>query len=198
MLQGRTIYIRLESVRRVLWEKVEEWRWNRKNAAMARAMAAFDFDADTESALERMTLAEAEAMTLHELGEGMAGDILGEDWQKMTNTFARSKAELVARAVRDLAADCLTTLPGLLDRNATSSLHFFFANFSGMRRHLYPEAVRAYESSVRDENLSAVRDLAHEGGVRWLGAAQELLDIWRRHGHDAAAIVEKRFVPDLN
>ncbi|MEW6687503.1 MAG: Sfum_1244 family protein, partial [Pseudomonadota bacterium] len=27
MLQGRTIHVRLESVRRFLWEKIEEWQW---------------------------------------------------------------------------------------------------------------------------------------------------------------------------
>jgi hypothetical protein len=197
MLQGRTIYIRLESVRRMLWERIEEWRWNRKNDAMARVMAAYDFDADTEAALERMTLAEAEAMTLHELGEGMAGDVLGEDWQKMVTAFARSKAELVARAVRDLAADCLSTLPGLLDRNALPSLHFFFANFGGMRRHLYPEAMRAYEAAIGCNDFTAVRDMARAGGDRWMRVAQEMLEIWRRNGPDATAIVEKRFVPDL-
>jgi hypothetical protein len=197
MLQGRTIYIRLESVRRVLWEKIEEWRWNRKNEAMARAMSAYDFDADAESALERMTLAEAEAMILHELGEGMAGDALGEDWQKMINAFARSKAELVARAVRDLAADFLSTLPGLMDRNAIPSLHFFFANYGGMRRHLFPEAMRAYESTLANNDLGAVRELARNGGMQWMRAAEEILEIWRQHGAGAGALVEQRFVPDL-
>lgn len=197
MLQGRTIYVRQESVRRFLWEKIEEFRWNRKSEAMMRALAAYDFDADPEAALERMTLAESEAMVLHELGEGLAGRQLGDDWQKMVNTLSRSTAEMVARAVRDLVADSLSTLPGLIEREALPSLHFFFANFGGMRRHLYPEAMLAYESWVRDGNLTALHALATDGAARWLDAAHEMLAIWRRAGPNSARAVEHRFVPTL-
>src|SRR4030067_1013393 len=35
MLQGRTIFVRLESVRRYLWEKIEEWQGRQQDNAMA-------------------------------------------------------------------------------------------------------------------------------------------------------------------
>jgi hypothetical protein len=64
MLQGRTIFVRRESVRRYLWEKIEEWQWRRQSPAMARALADYDFIADTEGALARMTDNEMESMIL--------------------------------------------------------------------------------------------------------------------------------------
>ena len=37
MLQGRTIFVRMESARRYLWEKIEEWQWRKQDNAMKRA-----------------------------------------------------------------------------------------------------------------------------------------------------------------
>ncbi len=72
MLLDGTLFIRRESMRRMLWEKIEEWRWKQKQDAMARAMACYDFDADFDRALERMTDNEVESALLHEVGEWRA------------------------------------------------------------------------------------------------------------------------------
>ncbi|MFN3398563.1 MAG: Sfum_1244 family protein, partial [Sulfurimicrobium sp.] len=45
MLLDGALFIRRESMRRMLWEKIEEWRWKQHQDAMARAMAYYDFDA---------------------------------------------------------------------------------------------------------------------------------------------------------
>jgi hypothetical protein len=174
MLQGRTVFVRLESVRRYLWEKIEEHQWRRQGGAMARALAAYDFAADPERALQRMADNEAETMILHELGEAAAGELLGEAWGEMVLQLARSRSELVARAVRDLLADCLSTLPALLERANRPALHFYFATFDAPRRQLYPQALEAYEhyaSGAPDRLWQVVR----EGAERWLECARGLL-----------------------
>lgn len=174
MLQGRTIYVRQESVRRYLWEKIEEWRWRKQGNAMARALAGHDFSADFESALTRMADCEIETMVLHELGEAMAGELLGAAWGEMAVSVARSRAEPVARAVRDLLADCLSTLPVLLEQAALPSLHFYFATFDAPRRQLFPEALAAYEQFSRNGDLGPLSQVASEGKERWLECARGL------------------------
>lgn len=196
MLQGKTIYVRQESVRRFLWEKIEEWRWNRKNEAMERALDCYAFDLDVNSALERMTENETEAMILHELGEGLAGEMLGEEWHKMITAIARSRAEIMIRAVRDLLADCLSTMPALAAANNTASLHFYFANFTGMRRHLFPEALAAYHEWVEGRDIAVLRRLADEGRQRWLETARTLLAIYKDKGQDAATAIEHLLDPE--
>lgn len=193
MLQGKTIYIRQESVRRFVWEKIEEWRWNRKNEAMERALACYAFEIDMNSALERMTENETEAMILHELGEGRAGEKLGPEWQKMLATFSRSKAEIMVRAVRDILADCLSTLPGLLASNNAASLHFYFANFTGMRKHLFPEAIEAYRHWATTDDLQPLQALVESGQRRWLDTARTIMSLYREHGDQAA--IEKLLEP---
>jgi len=66
MLDG-TIFVRTEALRRWLWERYEEWRWNQRNEAMARAVACYPFEQDAEAALEAMTATETESVVLHEL-----------------------------------------------------------------------------------------------------------------------------------
>jgi hypothetical protein len=175
MLQGRTIYVRLESVRRYLWEKIEEWQWRKQGSIMARALASYDFVADTESALQRMADNEMESMILHELGEALAGELLGEAWGEMALQVSGTHSEPVARAVRDLLADCLSTLPGLLERANLPALHFYFATFDAPRRQLFPQALDAYEDFARCGALDRLWQAVHEGKERWLASARGLL-----------------------
>jgi hypothetical protein len=175
MLQGRTIFVRLESVRRYLWEKIEEWQLRKQDNAMARALAGYGFSADSDAALQHMAGNEMETMILHELGEAMAGELLGPAWGEMALSVARSRAEPVARAVRDLLADCLSTLPVLLERADWPALHFHFATFDALRRQLFPQALAAYEQFVRDGDLGPLHQVVQEGKSRWLATAQGIL-----------------------
>jgi len=175
MLQGRTIFVRQESVRRYLWEKIEEWQWRKQGRAMQRALAGYDFFADREAALARMAGNEMESMILHELGEATAGELLGDAWGELTVAAARPRSEAIARAVRDLLADSLSTLPALLQGANLPALHFHFATFDAMRRELFPQALDAYEHFLRCGELDRLWQSVREGKERWLECARGLL-----------------------
>jgi hypothetical protein len=191
MLQGNDIYVRQESVRRFLWERIEETRGNRSNTAMARVREWYGFDRDLDDALERMTQNETESMILHELGEGQAGRLLGDEWNDMLVGLTRSKAEIMARAVRDLLADCLSTLPALIARENVPGIHFHFATFGGMRRYLFPEAMEAYARFAADGDLGALRRAVRQGVDRWGETAQTIERLYRERGEEAAPAVEQ-------
>lgn len=175
VLQGRTIFVRMESVRRYLWEKIEEWQWRKQETPVARALTSYDFMANPEAALERMADNEMETMILHEVGEAQAGELIGEAWGDMMLSLAATKGESVARAVRDLLADCLSTLPKLLERANVSALHFYFATFGAQRQQLFPQARDAYEHFLRCGALDRLRQVVNEGKERWLAVAQALV-----------------------
>ena len=176
MLQGRTIFVRQESVRRYLWEKIEEWQWRKHDNAMARALANYPFATDAEGALQRMANNEIETMILHEVGEAMAGELLGERWRELVVSVARTRSEPVVRAVRDLLADCLSTLPALIERANLPALHFYFATFDAPRRELFPQAVTAYEQFLRSGELDRLWQTVRDGKERWLTTARGLLE----------------------
>jgi hypothetical protein len=196
MMQNNNIYLRQESVRRFLWERIEEWRWNRKNQAMARALSCYDLDSDTEAALDRMVENESESMILHEVGEGMAGKLLGDDWHGMLTALSQSKAEIMARAVRDLLADCLSTLPGLTETENSPALHFYFAGFSGMRKYLFPEAMNAYQQWSGGNDFRPLQRLIESGAQRWIENARTMLELYRRDEACAGLAIERLLDPE--
>lgn len=174
-LQGGTIYVRSDALRRWLWEKVEFWHARKGEGALQRALAAWDLEAGGEAALERMLEAETETMILHELGETRASEILGPAWEEMLGAVTDRRAELLARAVRDHLADCLSTLPCLLERDAKASIHFYFSQMDGMRRELFPMLSSAYGEWSASAAGKPLREAIARGTVHWERAARQLL-----------------------
>ena len=183
-LQNRTIFLRREAVRRMIWEKFEEWRWKKQNSIQGSAFACYAFESDPDAALEAMTDNEGEAMILHELGEGLAGELLGERWDDMLAGMTSIKAEVIARAMRDHLADCLSTLPSLIEKEAWCSLHFYFSNLNGMRRALFPLASQAYRKWVSTGELKPLLDAADKGKEHWLNECRQLLDVFAGQGKE--------------
>jgi len=93
----------------------------------------------------------------------------------MALQVSRTRGEPVARAVRDLLADCLSTLPVLLERDNLQALHFYFATFDAPRRELFPQALDAYEHFLRSGALDRLWQVVHEGREHWLERARGLL-----------------------
>jgi hypothetical protein len=190
MYLDRTIFLRSEALRRWLWEKYEEWRWSRKNDAMGRAVAHYPFAGEPEAALSAMTEAETEPVILHELGEAQAGATLGDAWEALLLDTLRSRAEIMLRALRDLYADCLTTLPYLVAHGTPANLHFYFANFVGMRRKLFPELYAAYQNWTQSGDLAALHSATERGREQWQALAFNMLALHREHGEAVRPVLE--------
>ena len=177
-LLGATAYVRQESFRRWLWEKFETWALRKPEGAMSATLAAYGFDGEPLAALERMVDAETETLILHELGEFEARHELGADWEEMCMALGAPTAELILRALRDNLADCLVTLPVLLERDAAPSIHFWFATFEGLRSELFPRLGRAYRSWCSGEP-GPLRDAVAAGREHWGRVCRGLLALDR-------------------
>ncbi len=176
MTLGTTIFIRRESIRRTLWERIEEWNWKKPNNYFARLLEIYQAHQDMEAALNRMTDDELDTMINHEMGEVQVGHLLGEEWEKMLISLSGTQAELIARAVRDHLADCLVTLPQLLEKAQPATLLFYLTNLRGIRRELFPALVQAYQHWLIDENnLEDLKKIVKKGQIHWLNTANALL-----------------------
>ncbi|MEN8214708.1 MAG: Sfum_1244 family protein, partial [Pseudomonadota bacterium] len=198
MTRERSIYLRREALRRHLWEHFEIWRWSSAKNALAKAYAGYDMQDDVEAALSLMADRELETVRQHELGEYLAGEIVGDSWNRMLMELAHTPAELMARAVRDHLADCATTLPYLLSNRRSDSIHLFIGSLSGMRKQIFPALQGAYERWAADGGSGELLQLASRGKEHWHSVALQMCDAWQQSSDDSAVqltrLVERNYL----
>ena len=178
VLQNATAYVREDAVRRWLWQRIEALAPRGPPGAMRSALDWYGFEREREGAFERMTDDQIEVVILHELGEHQAEDVLGESWRHMIMRFERPPADLLARAVRDNLADCLLTVPTLVERAAPGPIHLYFAAFDGVRRELFPQLNEGYRRWCLDGDGAALRAAAARGIRHWPGMAENLVGLF--------------------
>ncbi len=195
MSHEKTIYIRRESLRRMIWERLEEWRWKGAENALSRAFQYHDLDNSLEDSLDRMTEQESDVLLYHEIGEIQAGLQLGEQWHSMLSILPRSAGEFMVRAIRDHIADCCSTLPMLIEMQRHASLHFYFGNFNAMRREIFPSLYSAYDEWNVNGNDEELFSIAKKGAQHWSGVAQQVLSLFEQYQTDClehiVALVEE-------
>lgn len=183
------IVVRQESLKRMCWERYQEWHWNKFDNPMGTALSYYAFDDSIHDALQSMVETEQNTLIQHELGEMKITQQYGEQWSPMMLKLLGSKAELMARAVRDNLADSLTTLPYLVEKNNPASLHFYFANLTYMRKELFPTAIQAYQrwSETGAGDLSAFSRLTEAAAQHWTKTVEKILEVEGQNKKDLAS-----------
>lgn len=189
-LNRGTVFLRTDAMQRWLWEKVEIWGVHKAEGALKAALECYDATDGSASKLERMVERESETLILHELGEAMAEPLLGEAWREMISSFSLRRSELLARALRDNLADCLSTLPELIARSEPCSLHFYFASFEGFRLSLFPALAQAYQDWRESGDNTTLFAAVSAGREHWQITARRLLDLWRDNPDSAEKVIE--------
>lgn len=184
MSLDRTIYIRKESFRRLLWEKLETWRWNKPDNALGRAFAYYDCELNLDQALSEMCDCEIENVIQHEQGEIKAGQLLGPKWEELLYELPHSKLSLYLRALRDMLADHLTTLPSLLEKQHRPSIHFYFGNLTNLRKDLAPQLIQAYQHWFDTGSFKHLQSIIETGQEHWASLCDDVLDIYKQDSHD--------------
>lgn len=187
---GGAILLRRDALLRWLWGLHELWAARPEAHAFGAALALCG-DVAAGPAVERLAEAQMEALLLHELGEQRAGALLGPDWPALRLATGRDRRiEPHLRALRDHLADCLVTLPALLQRGDAMALHLWFATLEGPRQAMFPAAVAAYGAWRGGDGGAALQAALAAGRACWLRAAEEALQCHRRLGdavHDTLA-----------
>lgn len=190
MALNKTVYIRRESLRRFIWEKVEESHWHKQENPLSRALNCYNFKQQPEDSLEKMTDNEVNTVLHHEIGEIQAGKVLGDIWEEMLMNLPPSQAEIMARAVRDNIADMLSTLPELINRNEPAQMHFYFANISSMRKVIFPSLQAAYNDWLHTHNTSNLKKIIPQATDHWINMAKQMITLYQQHDGSAHSHME--------
>jgi len=191
MTRGKTIYLRRESLKQFLWEKYESWLWSRPANAMQKALSCYPFEQDADLALEQMVRDEMQVIRAHEIGEYRAGGLLGPQWEEMLLAVLGTPAELMLRAVRDHLADCLETLPLLLQGDTQqASLHTYMGSLGNMRKAIFPSLFQAYERWL-DGDGQTMLELSTRAAAHWQEVAETALEFYRESPGELAPRVAR-------
>lgn len=189
MSQQNNIFIRRESLHRMIWEKTVEWGWHKNKNAMFRAMNFYDFVSKPDESLDEMTNKELNSVILHEIGEIKSASEL-KNWRQMVMDLPRSQAEIMARAIKDLLSDAISTLPTLINNHDDASLHFYFSNFTHMRKELSPNLLKAYNSWNDNNDYSKLLSAINQSGDHWFDISRDILDLYEHHGAQCSNQIE--------
>ena len=159
--------------------------------AFKAALNAHGYASDGAQAVERLAQSQAETLILHELGEARVAALFGAAWGDMRAALNDRRTELHVRAVRDLLADCLVTLPTLLERQADASVHFWFSNFEGLRAHLFPRLNKAYAAWCSGDGGHALHEALVQGTPHWRQVCEQVLALHRAHGEAAQGQIKQ-------
>ena len=184
-LSGSTVLLRRESLLRWLFERYETWGLKQRDGAFRSALDACGWaGGDVAPALARMAEEQMETLLLHEIGEHRAGQRFGAAaWSELRSAVAgEARADALLRAVRDHLADCLVTLPTLLERDAAASIHFWFANFEGLRAEIFPALLLAYRAWCAGAGRAALAAAVADGAAHWQAVGKRALALHRERG----------------
>lgn len=192
MTLGNTIFIRKQSVRRMLWEKVQEWRWHKIENAMSRALSYYPFADDPELALDQMTETELQSILLHEQGEIETTRLLGDEWKQFLGSIDNSRLELMLRSIKDLYADACVTLPQLIQSNNVASLYFFAGNMTALRKDLCPSFSQCYEAWRDSQDLSGFQEWVQLSQQHWKSLIERIMGMQNADVQELTTIIESQ------
>jgi|GEM_PF-1685545 len=217
MAQGNDIYIRRDSIKRLLWQMINEWRLQKTTGPVQRLMDHYNWQADqkddasTESIVDDLS----EVVLNHELGEVSAGQILGTAYGDMVNAYVGKPSELLLRSVRDIVADTLCTLPAIRQSQSGHQLDFWLANVKGIREKWLTDTglllalkdayISANLNVIAKPNVSANADanyaelfdllgpLCQSEKMRWTNVSKTLVERFQFQGTsmDVSSIIDQ-------
>ncbi len=178
MLQGRTIYIRTEPLKSLLWDKFISARGKACDAVCdAFSYYGIGFDEQPASAEEKIeSIAERYSIVLeqHEMAE-YSEDAPG--WRDMLAVVKDRTIELYLRAVKDIVADTSSRGPlaFIVSKRDAGLLSLFVALREGFIPYLFPELKKAYASFLKSGDWTDIEAARAAGYSRYTGMRNDIM-----------------------
>ena len=203
MLQGRTIIIRKDVITSSIWDKFNELKANKSKSALKYAFNFYGLSAEEElteeliSKIIKIAESEIEAYIYHEAGEITEGKKLGEQWKNFIFSISNSRAELLARGIKDLLADTSEKgmLRYLIDMRKKGSLAFYVSSLRGYRKSVFGEISAAFDKFIVTEDWNEIENARVNCNKMAINYAGTMLELFRKKNERTGLIadIEKEF-----
>lgn len=189
MLQGRSVFIRLEPLRSLLWDKFRELQGRRFGGALKEAFSLYGIEAKEEPSeefhekIETLSSGISEMLLLHELGEAFESE-RPDEWLGILSHNSDRWTEFYLRGIKDLLADTSEKGPikFMVERRERSLLGFYIVLLDGIRKELFPEIMNAFQHFVESNDWSVIEEARKTGYKRADKLMKDLLRVWRERG----------------
>lgn len=205
MLQGRCIFMRLEALKTLLWDKLHELQGRRFGGLLKEAFSSHGIEGKESSEelnnkIDALCSEVSELFVLHETGEAFE-DEHSDEWLEILQGNADRAAEFYVRGVKDLLADTSEKGPlrYIIKGRKKSLLNFHVALLDGIRKEIFPEIMNAFQKFSDSGDWSLLEDARRIGYRR----AEELRALILRLGKrgetgEAVSVIKQSLAGRLN
>lgn len=188
MLQGRCIYIRLDIVRALIWDKFQTISARKDGGLMEDMFLQFGIrraepvSAGLFSRIEELCREAAEIFVMHETGEAFEADPSGE-WLDILGAAPDKQCELYVRAAKDLLADTseMGPLSSIIRDKNRPLLNVYMALLDGIRKEMFPEIRTAFLKFIGTGDWALMNGARISGYARARSLKDSVLSSWREH-----------------
>jgi hypothetical protein len=203
MLQGRCIFIRLDCLKTLLWDKFQELKARRFGGLLSEAFSScgiMESDEDSEELFKRiMDLASriSDIFLFHELGEAYEDEHY-EEWLNVLRLNRDRSTEFYMRAIKDLMADTsdMGPLKRMIETRDVPLLNFQTVFMDGLRRELFPEMMNSFQAFVEDGDWSALEEARRTGYKRAIDLRGHVLKLWKEKKDDIVPFI-RQYLKDI-
>ncbi len=203
MLQGRCIFIRLDCLKMLLWDKLQELKARKFGGLLKEAFSRCEIEVVEEDSeelfdkIDSLSSRISDLFVLHELGEAYE-DEHSEEWLEILRLNRDRGTEFYMRAIKDLIADTSDMGPvkHIIDSRDNSLLNFQMVFTDGIRKQIFPELMKAFQKFVEDRDWSAMEEARKVGYKRAVKLQEHVLRLWKERKEDIVPFI-KQYVKDI-
>jgi Family of unknown function (DUF6866) N-terminal domain/Family of unknown function (DUF6866) C-terminal domain len=200
MLQGRCIYLRLDVLRTMLWDKFQTLKSGRYRAATEEMFLRSGIHrSDTVSGgfvggIERIGLRISDLFVMHEVGEAFEDDYW-EEWGQALHGGFDKNTELYLRGVKDLMADTsgMGPLKAAIKEKDSYLLTAYAVFLEGIRKEIFPGFADAFRQFAASGDWSLLERTRIDAYEKARGLRDDVVGLWK-DGKDSeiAAFLRRR------
>lgn len=204
MLQGRCIFMRLDSLKMLLWDKLQELHSRKFGGLLKEAFASYGIEGPSLSPenlsakIDSLASRLSDLFILHEMGEAFE-DEYADEWLSILGHNQERATEFYVRGIKDLLADTSEKGPlkWITDSMDIPLLNFYMVFMDGIRKEIFPEMVAAFQNFMENGGKWSLIEHARMKGYE---KARELrghvLRLWREGKGDTLGTFVKESLSD--